>query len=101
MIVTGGGIILRPENIEIMKRLGTVVWLAGDEKKLFKRASRRRNRPLLETNDPKSTFSELFRKRQSLYEEAADFSVDTTFLSHGEVAEAILSKIEKSITVHQ
>ncbi len=101
IIVTGGGIVLRPENVEIMKRLGTIVWLAGDEKKLFQRASRRRNRPLLQTENPKSTFSELFRKRESLYEQAADFRVDTSFLTHGEVAEAILSKIEMSITVHQ
>jgi shikimate kinase len=38
IIVTGGGIVVRPENVTIMKRLGTIVWLAGDEKKLFERA---------------------------------------------------------------
>ena len=100
IIVTGGGIILRPENIEMMKRLGTIVWLTGDEKKLFARASRR-TRPLLQTADPRSTFSELFRQRESLYEGAADLSVDTTPLTHDEVAAAVLSKIEKELAFQE
>src|SRR5947209_2153344 len=47
IIVTGGGIVLRPENIDYLRRLGTIVWLNGDEATLFDRASRRNTRPLL------------------------------------------------------
>src|SRR5439155_26751072 len=41
IIVTGGGIVLREENIDLIKRLGTVVWLAAEEDTLFERPSRR------------------------------------------------------------
>ena len=42
IIITGGGIVLRKENVEILKRLGAIVWLDGDEEILFARASRKR-----------------------------------------------------------
>src|SRR5882762_511168 len=41
IIVTGGGIILRPENVDLLKKLGTIIWLKADEATLFERASRR------------------------------------------------------------
>ena len=95
IIVTGGGIVLRPENVDLLKRLGTVVWLKADEETLFERASRRNTRPLLQNNNPKTVFSDLFRKRAPIYQSAADFEIDTSNLDHDEVAERILSKIEK------
>jgi shikimate kinase len=55
----------------------------------------------LKTKDPKRTFSELFRNREMLYAGAADVSVDTSFLSHGEVVEAILCKMERFMAVEQ
>jgi shikimate kinase len=93
IIVTGGGTILRSENVELLKRLGAIVWLHGDEETLFERAGRR-GRPLLQTENPRETFSELMKKRKPLYAEASDFRVDTTALSHEQVADAVLRKIE-------
>src|SRR5947208_10423654 len=48
VIVTGGGIVLREQNLALLKRLGAVVWLQADEATLFKRASGTGNRPLLQ-----------------------------------------------------
>ena len=95
IIVTGGGIILRPENVELLKRLGTIVWLNADERTLFERASRRNTRPLLQKENPRPVFSELFAKRLPLYQAAADLEVDTSKLDHDEVAGKILSKMEE------
>ena len=95
IIVTGGGIVIRAENAELLKRLGAVVWLNGNEATLFERASRRNTRPLLQNENPQAVYSELFRKRTPLYKTAADFEIDTSNLNHDEVAEAILSKMEK------
>jgi shikimate kinase len=95
IIVTGGGIVLRPENVDLLKGLGTIVWLDADEEKLFERASRRGGRPLLQTEDPRKTFLDLFQTREPLYAAAADFRVDTSTLTHEEVADAILSKIQE------
>jgi shikimate kinase len=95
IIVTGGGSVLRPENVDFLKRLGTIVWLNADAATLFERALRRNDRPLLQNENPRTAFSELLRERALLYESAADFEIDTSAMSHDEVAEAILSKLEE------
>ena len=99
IIVTGGGIVLRDENIEHLKRLGLVIWLDADEDTLFERASRRGNRPLLQTADPRESLTTILAARRSLYERAADLRIDTTHRDHDEVADLILSEIERRTAV--
>jgi len=95
IIVTGGGIVLRPENLKILRELGSVISLEANEETLFRRISRRMTRPLLQTENPRTTLTELLRKREPLYREAADIRLDTSRLTHDGVAEAILKSMEK------
>jgi shikimate kinase len=95
IIVTGGGIVLRESNIEILKRLGVIVWLDGNEQTLLARASRKRNRPLLQTENPRKTFAQILGARRPLYADIADIRVDTSVLTDEEVAVAILAKLGK------
>ena len=95
IIITGGGIVLRKENVEILKRLGVIVWLDGDEETLFRRASRKRNRPLLQTKNPRKTFSQILGARRPLYANIADIRVGTSVLTDEEVAVAILAKLRR------
>jgi len=101
IIVTGGGIILRPQNVDLLKSVGTVVWLAADEAILFERAARRDHRPLLQKENPREVFSKLFREREPLYAAAANIRIDTTRLDHDEVAETILNKMEEFSSLRQ
>lgn len=94
IVVTGGGIVLREENVALLRALGTVVNLTADLETLFERVARRKTRPLLRSDDPRRTLTELLRVREPLYRAAADFEVDTSALTHDEVAAAILSRIE-------
>jgi shikimate kinase len=94
IVVTGGGIVLWPENRRLLRELGTVIHLSAEEETLFARISRRSTRPLLRTEDPRATVTELLRSRLPVYREVADVEVDTTLLSHEEVAEKILKSIE-------
>jgi shikimate kinase len=96
IVVTGGGIVLRPGNVELLHTLGTVVHLRADETTLFQRISRRSTRPLLRTENPRATVTELLRARLPLYEAAADTEVDTSTLTHEEVAKLVLETIEPS-----
>jgi shikimate kinase len=93
VIVTGGGIVLRPENVDLLRALGTVVYLRADEATLFERISRRTTRPLLRTENPRATVTELLRTRLPLYEAAAEVEVGTSALNHDEVAKLILEKV--------
>lgn len=94
IIVTGGGIVLRPENVKMLRELGRVVSLEADAETLFRRISRRATRPLLQTENPRATLAELLRVRDPLYRAAADVRLDTSRLTHDEVADAILKRIE-------
>lgn len=94
ILVTGGGIVLREENVALLRELGRIVYLAADEETLFARISRRQTRPLLRTENPRATVKELVAKRLPLYRAAADVEVDTARLTHDEVARRILESIE-------
>jgi shikimate kinase len=95
IVVTGGGIVLRERNVDFLKRLGVIVWLDGNEKTLFERASRARTRPLLQGENPRKTFTQLLQLRLPLYAKVAHIRVDTSVLTDEEVTVAILSKLRK------
>jgi shikimate kinase len=95
IVITGGGIVLPKENTGILKRLGVIVWLDGDEETLFARASRKQNRPLLQTKNPRKVFSQILVSRRPLYANIADIRVDTSVLTDEEVAVAILAKVKR------
>ena len=93
IVVTGGGIVLRTTHRELLRQLGTVVYLQADEETLFERISRRASRPLLRTDDPRATMKQLLERRLPLYEEIADLRIDTSHLNHDEVCDLILQSI--------
>lgn len=90
VVVTGGGIVVRQQNVTLLRQIGFVVWLTADEETLLARVSRRSNRPLLQTPDPRATIAKLLTEREPLYREAADVVIDTSALTHEEVAASIL-----------
>lgn len=89
VIVTGGGVVLRPGNIPLLHQLGTVVGLTADLPILLRRLKRRPDRPLLQTPNPAETAETLLRAREPLYQQAADFIIDTSALNHEQVAQSI------------
>jgi len=95
IIVTGGGIVLRKENVEILKKQAVIVWLDGAEETLFARASRIPDRPLLQTKNPRKAFTQILGTRRQLYAKIADIRVDTSVLTYEEVAMAILAKLRR------
>jgi shikimate kinase len=97
IVVTGGGTILRQGNVDLLKRLGFVVWLEADEETLFERVTRRGKRPLLRTENPRARFESLLNERNPLYGRAADLRIDGSTLSHDQVADVILSKVQEIV----
>lgn len=94
IVVTGGGLVLRTENRLVLKELGTVVWLEADETTLLERSARRRNRPLLQTENPLATIVTLLEQRRPIYTAMADVRVDTTHRTHEEVTDIILLELD-------
>jgi shikimate kinase len=94
IIVTGGGIVLRAENVDLLRQLATVVWLDTDETTLRARIHNLRDRPLLQTANPGASLSELLAAREPLYRRAADLRVDVAQRSPEDIAELILENIK-------
>ncbi len=93
IIVTGGGIVLRSENVDLLKRLGAVVWIDADEVTLRTRIHRLSDRPRLQTANPEATLSELLEDREALYRSAADLRVDISQKNPEQIAALILKNI--------
>lgn len=96
VIVTGGGIILRPENVGRLRELGTIVWLKTDLAILQKRLAGQNHRPLLQTQHPATTIAKLFTEREQLYQAAADVAVDTFARDPQKTARTILDELRIS-----
>lgn len=92
IIATGGGIVTRPENLPLLQNLGCVIYLMASVGVLFERVSRNRNRPLLQTADPRATLEALLAQREPLYLAAAHATVDSSAGTHAEVAKIVLAR---------
>lgn len=97
VLATGGGIILREENRNLLHRIGPVIWLYAKPDILFERAMRSRKRPLLLVENPRERFESLLAEREALYRKSADVHVDSSYLDHEETAAKILEKLNLEI----
>lgn len=77
VLATGGGAILNPDNRDYLKKRGTVIYLRASVDSILQRTSHDKNRPLLQTADPRRRLEELTAQREPLYEEIADIIIDT------------------------
>ncbi|WP_323813984.1 shikimate kinase AroK [Cellvibrio sp. NN19] len=94
VIATGGGIVLRPQNREIMKASGFVCYLTASIDQLAERTARDKKRPLLQVENPRQKIIDLLAMRDSLYQDASDFVVNTDRRSPKSVAQEIASLVQ-------
>jgi shikimate kinase len=76
VLATGGGAFVNLETRALVKDGAVSVWLKAEADILFERVSRRSNRPLLKTPNPRATLEKLIEERYPIYAEA-----DITVLS--------------------
>lgn len=77
IIATGGGIVLAPENREVLRQLGSVVYLSASANELYQRTRMDKNRPLLQGPNPRKKIEELLLARAPLYRECATVTIET------------------------
>jgi shikimate kinase len=95
VIATGGGVVLRERNRELLRALGFVVLISASEEVIFERVSRNAKRPLLQTANPRETVAALLAARQPAYETAAQWTLDNSTLSHAAAAEAVIAEARR------
>lgn len=96
VLATGGGAVLMPENREVLRKSGTVIYLRANVQELWQRTKNDRNRPLLQGGNPKQKLEQLFAIRDPLYREVANYIVDTG----GQPVNTIVYQIEKLLDSH-
>ena len=77
VLATGGGAVLNELNRDALHRNGIVVYLKSTVHDLWQRTRHDRNRPLLQTADPRAKLKELYEQRDPLYTKIADLVMPT------------------------
>jgi len=75
IIDCGGGVVLRPENLQHLKTNGIVFYLQASPEVTYNRIKHETHRPLLKGPDPLGCIQELYNQRLPLYNQA-DFVID-------------------------
>ena len=97
VVALGGGAIVREENRRAIQGRGVTVWLTASPEIIFDRMSTDpltgKRRPNLTATGGLQEIQQLLEQRNPLYQEVADFSVDTEQMSPAEVAGEIIAKL--------
>jgi len=96
VLATGGGAILAEENRRYLRSRGQVIYLSASVEQLFRRTLKDKNRPLLQTDDPKRQIAELLELRDPLYREVADLELRTGEQSIQHVVSGLIKKLEET-----
>lgn len=90
VIDCGGGVVLRKENIEALKKSGVVVYLEASPEVIYDRIKQDSHRPLLNNDDPLKAISDLLSQRMVYYGQA-DYKVMTDGKTVDQVADEIIT----------
>ena len=95
VIACGGGTVLNWINIERLRENSRLILLTAPVRLILRRVAKDNKRPLLNLPARGAQVSELLKLRKPFYERAADFIVDTSGLTVGEVAARIIERLKK------
>jgi shikimate kinase len=92
IISTGGGAVLREENMEALRENGIVFCLDAHPETILERTNRSEDRPLLRTEDPMAKIKELLNFRRPFYKKAGTL-IDPEGKTPLQIAEEIVETV--------
>jgi shikimate kinase len=96
VIDTGGGVIERPENIEVLQRNALVVWLRASVATIVARIEGGTDRPALTSGKSfTDEVAEVLERRTPLYKSAAHYEIDTDPLTPEQIVGRIVEIWQK------
>lgn len=93
VLSTGGGAFMSAQNRQLISEKGVSLWLKADLDLLWNRVKHKTTRPLLRTDDPHATLSEIFELRDPLYAKADLFVEARADYSIEEMAQAVCDRL--------
>ncbi len=98
VLATGGGAVLDPENVEVLRKNGVVIWLQAEPATIRDRLRRdepkESQRPSLTGSGTLDEVTEVLRTRTPLYVAAAHVVIDTAGHSVPQVVEKVLAAVQ-------
>ena len=98
IIATGGGVVIRPENRNLLKQSAFVVWLKASVDTIYKRMysdeTTATRRPALTNSAPYEEIVKMLELRFPWYEQTALVSLETDSLSVEQIADWFLRQYE-------
>jgi len=88
VISTGGGILLREDNVELLRQMGPIVCLQASAETIMQRTATSDERPLLNRPDAASEIRRLLAERDEAYRRA-DYHITTDGLTPQQVTDAV------------
>lgn len=96
VLATGGGAVLAPDNRELLRTRGFVVWLRTSVDQQLQRLERDRQRPLLEAPDRRERLEQLARVRDPIYRDLADLEAGSVVETCQHAAARIAALLEQA-----
>ncbi len=93
VVSCGGGLVIRPENVRLMKERGRIVLLSAEPSTIYERVKDDDSRPLLNSDMSIEHITELMEQRSDRYRNAADITLTTDGKSVDEICDELISKI--------
>jgi len=92
IVSCGGGVVINPQNVDIMKQSGIIVCLTANPETIFHRVKNSTKRPILNNNMSVKFIKELMEKRREKYLEAADIVIATDNKTINQIRSEIIRK---------
>jgi len=96
LVATGGGVILKAENRQLLRERGTVVYLRTSVAQQLRRLSRDRSRPLLQSGNRRKKLESMAMERNPLYQELAEIE----FPAQNKALDSVARELAQTIQNH-
>lgn len=101
VVATGGGAILREENVRALRKSGIIILLEADADTIYKRIHKDtlagQRRPNLTNQGGYQEIEYLLEHRRPLYDRTTDFVINTTSMSAVDAANKIITFIKNHV----
>ena len=95
IISVGGGLPLREENQELLRKLGICVYLEASSDTIYERVKTDTSRPLLQCDNPKKKIEEMLEIRTPIYKSCADLIINVDGKRIEEIVVEVKEEVEK------
>jgi shikimate kinase len=99
ILSTGGGLPIREENTELLRRLGQVIYLKTSKETILKRLDGDASRPLLAGEDRQVKVEKLLNQRAPIYEMTANHIIETDDKTVDEIIDEIYETIKDDSSI--